>query len=962
MSTITFGLVADAHNYANLSVNPVGWNAEQKVFWGNTAADLFAFTNDEMVTAFTTGQMTLQGGGGADTLSFSAADGNDLTFNFGYLDFSKSGQTYHVEGSDFNDTFQWTGSNSTKFTAIDGGAGNDTLTFAGATSGVKINLSDSIFANLENIIGSSYADTLNGSSISEVIDGAGGKDRLWGGAGSVADVLTGGADADTYYFGTGEGADTITGSTTDNANDVVRLNGVNFADLTFGQLVSASDTEAVIGFKDTTGYSGTLTLADFQTYSNDAAKRVNKFITDDLTFGLAIASNTATNLTGTTLADYLLGGTGADTLTAGASDSLFGGAGNDILNYFATAAYFDGGSNVAGGDTLTAATLTAGVEINLYDSKFKNIEVLNGSSLNDTLRGSTVAEAILGVDGADILWGGEGAANDTLTGGVGADTFWFKANEGLDSIVVEATTANAKSDVVRLDGLNFADLTFGVVNAANDGIIGFKDTTGYEGSLTIGNFAQFSNSAANRINKFVTDDLTFGLAIATATSTSLAGTTLNEYLMGGVGNDTLTAGAGDTLFGGVGNDILNYFATASSFDGGANDDTLTGVNLTSAMDVNLYDSAIKNIEVLVGTSLNDVLRGSTLNNTLEGGRGADHLWGNQGNDVLTGGAGADTYWFGQLDGIDTITEGGANDASDVVKFKELTFSQLTFGMDATKEDLEITVDGDSATKLVLTDWVINRNATNSNRISTFVTEDLTFGLAIANDDGGNLWGTAQADWIVGGAGADSIGASAGADTISTAAGDDTITYRATAATIDGGEGTDTLNAASASAAVDIDLRNVDATLTNFANIEYVAGSLYNDILRGSSNAETLVGGSGNDALWGAAENDTLEGGAGADTYWFGGSDGSDVIVSATTNSIDTVVFSSINGVQIGGADLKTVELSGDNLVITLSTDDSLTLNDWNLGSGNKLNKFNFGDNGNYSLAFTDGAAVWTKLS
>ena len=46
--------------------------------------------------------------------------------------------------------------------------------------------------------------------------------------------------------------------------------------------------------------------------------------------------------------------------------------------------------------------------------------------------------------------------------------------------------------------------------------------------------------------------------------------------------------------------------------------------------------------------------------------GADQLWGNKGNDVLIGGVGADTYWFGVGDGSDTITDGGALNAYDVV--------------------------------------------------------------------------------------------------------------------------------------------------------------------------------------------------------------------------------------------------------------------------------------------------------
>ena len=104
------------------------------------------------------------------------------------------------------------------------------------------------------------------------------------------------------------------------------------------------------------------------------------------------------------------------------------------------------------------------------------------------------------------------------------------------------------------------------------------------------------------------------------------------------------------------------------------------------------------------------------------------------------------------------------------------------------------------------------------------------------------------------------------------------------------------------------------------------------------------------------------GGTGTNTYWFGGGDGNDSVVAATDNKYDTVTFGQINGVQIGGADLSSVALSGQDLVITLTSSDVLTIQSWDASAGNKLNTFNFGANGNYSVAFTDGVAVWTKIS
>ena len=569
--------------------------------------------------------------------------------------------------------------------------------------------------------------------------------------------------------------------------------------------------------------------------------------------------------------------------------------------------------------------------------------------------GSSIANTLSGGIGADQLWGGTGAVADSLVGGAGADTFYFGFNEGDDVIAKEATVADLRYDAVQLSGINFADLTFGY-SGGNDAVIGFAASTGYTGTLTIEEF--ISNTNTGRVNTFYAADKTFGLAIANSVGTNLTGTSYSDYMLGAAGNDTLTAGAGDSLFGGAGDDSMFYIATGGKFDGGAGTDTLSASTLTSAVDISLYDSTISNIEYLVGSSLGDILRGSTIANTLEGGIGADQLWGNQGDDSLIGGIGADTYWYGILDGSDTIVASDVtNNSVDKVMLNGVNYNQLTFARINGEADLQITIGGDTTNTLVLQTW---GTQTNSQRVNAFMTADLTFGLALGQAAvATSLGGTSLADYIYMGSLNDTIAGSAGADSIYALAGDDSVDYRATAAIVDGGDGTDTITAAAATAAVDIDLRNVDATRTAFTSIEYVLGSSYNDTLRGTSLAETLAGGSGADAMWGAAGNDELAGGAGADTYWFGGGDGADTIATSTINNADYVNFSSINGVQIGGADISQ-SLSGNNLTITLTSGDSLTLVDWALSTGNKMNQFSFGANGIYSLS-TD-ATTWTKVS
>src|SRR5207253_4849970 len=117
---------------------------------------------------------------------------------------------------------------------LDGGAGADTASFASATAGVNVNLGatatqytlslhDALPISIENIIGSTYNDTLEGSSGDNLLSGGGGTDTLTyahAGAGVAVDLtLTGAQDTK------GAGVDTLSGFTNlvgSSFNDVLR--------------------------------------------------------------------------------------------------------------------------------------------------------------------------------------------------------------------------------------------------------------------------------------------------------------------------------------------------------------------------------------------------------------------------------------------------------------------------------------------------------------------------------------------------------------------------------------------------------------------------------------------------------------------------------------------------------------------------------------------------------------------
>jgi Ca2+-binding RTX toxin-like protein len=187
----------------------------------------------------TGGNDTLTGTPGADAIYGLA--GNDILSGLGSTDFLYGGDGKDtLEGGDGDDT-------------LDGGAGVDTASYAGAAAGVTVSLSvagpqatggagTDILSNLENITGSSFNDTLEGSAADNVLNGGTGVNTVsYARAGSAVTVdlniaqpqNTVGAGVDTLknftnLIGSAFG-DTLTGSTKDNV-----INGGDGDDLITG--------------------------------------------------------------------------------------------------------------------------------------------------------------------------------------------------------------------------------------------------------------------------------------------------------------------------------------------------------------------------------------------------------------------------------------------------------------------------------------------------------------------------------------------------------------------------------------------------------------------------------------------------------------------------------------------------------------------------------------------------------
>ncbi len=524
----------------------------------------------------------LLGGGGDDDLDGGAGDD-------------------HIDGGAGNDLLR----GGPGADVLIGGDGIDTATYAGST-GVIVDLSNQSAYNgdgagdtlveIENIIGSSSGDLLNGDQGNNVLDGGDGDDTINGGAG--ADTLIGGNGADTLNY-VGSGAVTVN----------LALNTANGGEAT-GDIIS--------GFENVTG-SG----------SNDS-------ITGDA------GNNILDGIGGD---DFLNGGIGNDTLKGGeGNDTLLGGAGNDSLN---------GGNGI---DTVSYAG-SAAVSVNLAlntasggdaaGDTFSSVENIIGSTANDTLTGDANANMLNGGTGADSLSGGAG--NDTLIGGDNNDTL----NGGTGDDVMSGDAGDDKYYVDSVNDLilevtgNGTDTVYSSANYilgagqsieflyANAGVLGL--------SLT-------GNELDNRIyGAMIGADIIDG----GAGNDILDGRSGNDTLYGGAGNDSINGNTGvDNMNGGVGDDrfyVDDINDQTNENNGEGTDSVYASVNYALGAGDSieyLYANAGAVGLVLTGNELDNRIYGNSLggNDTLNGGAGNDFLDGRSGVDIMSGGLGDDTFY------------------------------------------------------------------------------------------------------------------------------------------------------------------------------------------------------------------------------------------------------------------------------------------------------------------------------
>ena len=771
---------------------------------GGLNNDALTGDGNDNVLAGDAGNDSLVGGAGNDTLY---GDGRIAIDYAGGPGTSGPIATFADGGANGNDLLEGGLGNDT----LNGGGGTDTATYAHASGGVNVNLGagfangadgNDTLADIENVTGSEFDDTLNGSAVANVIEGLGGADFIQGQGGNDTiyggdgdDVLRGDAGEnslsvsgdDVIYGGNGNdglrgglGNDQLFGGAN---NDLLRGNGgVDYYDGGTDDGEGFNGIGDRVSFFDARATQGA--VADLRTgvISNDGYGNVESMVGIE-----SLGADTA-------FVDTFYGNDGRNFLGGSRGDNLYGFGGDDLFQTGSAAAVVDGGSGIdllqldssggwltpdadADGLAESAAAATAGWTVNLaagttldgYGNAgtVTGIENVNGSTLGDTLIGDANVNVLNGGDGNDVLNGRGG--NDTLDGGNGTDTVSY---------------ANASGPVAVF-------LTAGGGSAS-----------GADGDDVLTSIENVTGSAFND---------------------AITGNGSDNLLQGGDGHDSIRGGGGnDTVEGGAGDDFLRGDAGDDVLRGGTGFDRAGFASSPVGVTVNLSivgpqatgqgNDTFEGIENVSGTQFNDTLTGDggdnwlwggsngagiTGNDTIDGGGGNDLIEVGAGTHTLNGGAGAgDTLsLFGNgtdissagityslaLQGAAQNTEQGMMNTSGFENVSGSIYDDFIYGNTGNNvlagDVGNDTLRGDDGNDILYGDGRIavdTHGTGGSGPITT--TNDIT---TLSGDPGGNdtMLGGRGDDWLYGGRGNDTMTGNQGIDryVIETGSGTDHVT-------------------------------------------------------------------------------------------------------------------------------------------------------------------------------------------
>jgi Ca2+-binding RTX toxin-like protein len=575
-------------------------------------------------------------------------------------------------------------------------------------------------------------------------------------------------------------------------------------------------------------------------------------------------------------------------------------------------------------------------------------DYLHGTRADDTLAGGKGNDTLVGDEGNDLYLYNSGDGADTIIDIAGFDTLRF--GEGV--IPDDWTIASNGQDLLirHVSGTDEITIQGWFVDPANEiERVEFADGTVWESADIVAGLANQVGTAG--------DDV---LVAPYSLNSNLSGLAGNDVLTGGSGNDTLDGGAGnDLLEGGAGNDTYLFDAGYGSDvleDTGGIDQLIFGETIAPEALSATRDGLDVVIAAIAGT---DTLRitnwfadnggshqiesvlfadgtqwsgeeitlaaltqiGDANNNTLNGLDGYDDkLFGLGGSDILNGGSGDDTLvggtdddsLFGGLGDDRYVYNNG--DGSDQIS-DTAGVDSLVFGAGITRDAVSWERIGDNLRvsvgpgDITVSGWFSEPNG--AAQLERFEFAD---GQVVTADEINQPWltltGTENDEEL---RGTDALNETilglSGADHLLGLAGDDQLF---------GGEGNDLLEGGDGA-----------------------------DALWGEAGDDSLVGGSGSDVLNGGAGNDTQYGEQGSDVYVYASGDGSDLIYDSE-GAEDVLRFSDLNQ-----DDLSIARNLADLAITVLATNETITLRNWFVGGGDRIEALEFVDGTSLRVADID---------
>lgn len=663
-----------------------------------STGDKIVFDNE----AISASDLTLAVSGSHLTISFTETTAKVITLrNFTQNKISSSNITF-ADGSQLfigdnaitttNDANVNTLTSSAYDDYLDGMGGSDTVSYKAASAGVTVNLTTATaqdtggagtdkLLNIENLIGSSYNDSLTGGASGSTLDGGLGIDTLTGGAGNDTFVVTAG---DTVSDASAADTDLVKSSV-----DSVLPSNIENLTLTGGAIFGSGNAvgNTIIGTTGNNilnGAAGNDTLkggAGNDTYLVDSATDViDETVTGSA--GTDIVWSTAASFTlGTNVENLRLMGTAAINGTGNtANNTIYANSGNNTLDGAGTAdsdtlSYEFGATS---GVTLSLASVAAQTTGGSGSDTISNFENLTGSRFSDSLTGGTGVNVLTGGLGNDTLTGA--SSNDSLVGGTGNDTYVVDSTSytitdtgGTDTVKASATftiasistienlTANGAAGI-SLTGNTLGNTLDSESNAQNDTLIGGAGNDTYLIDSTSDVVTEGLNAGTDLVKVSVTgytmDDNIENLTLTAASAATATGNDLGNTLTATNNGDTLNGGDGnDKLVGGTGIDSLNGGVGNDNMAGGTGNDTyavdVSGDTITEASGAGT-DTVTATVSYLLAANLENLTLSGTSAINGTGNSAANTLTGNSKANILTGGTGADTF-VGSA-GKDTIAD------------------------------------------------------------------------------------------------------------------------------------------------------------------------------------------------------------------------------------------------------------------------------------------------------------------